>query len=501
MKRDSLLKLLLFCVAIIFVQTIKAEEACFEIVEYNKDADRFTLKSFGKVPSGSSAEFHNEYGATTGNRYNQIPRNKSAAFYLYGWQGCIINSITFNMCSNNAKGSLSVTITANDIELYKMPTIDFNDENWYGEWVSKDLGIYVDITKTMSTQHEIKPTEDIEILIKGGTQEGSVYINRITIDYTPINATTTSPMGYQYTKLTKNSSIEAGDVVILYRNGYAASDIDTLVANPYMDVYGVANTSNVYEPELMYFTLGKDEGKWTFTNQYNQKLGAKKEKHLVWDSANTTWDITLTYEGAEIANCNANCGTIRYNAPAESYARFSNYTSKTLQLPFLYKRIKQNEQTKATSIQLNATSRTLKLCQDTAILKATFTPKTTTDQRLTWEVSDESIATVRNGIIKLLAIGTTIVYARTTDGSDIEASCTINVVDCESALDVVEVSLPFQIENNTLHFSLVKEMAIEIFTTNGQLITSKKARGTFQITLKSGIYIVRIGEQIIKITI
>ena len=44
-------------------------------------------------------------------------------------------------------------------------------------------------------------------------------------------------------------------------------------------------------------------------------------------------------------------------------------------------------------------------------------------------------------------------------------------------------------------------MAIEIFTTNGQLITSKKARGTFQITLKSGIYIVRIGEQIIKITI
>lgn len=502
MKRFFVLKqaIVLF-VSVLTATTLCANEVCYEIVEYDQDADRFTLKSFGEAPSGSSAEFYSEYGATTGNRYNQIPRNKSAAFYLDGWQGCIINSITFNMCSNNSKGALAITVTAGSVEIFKMPTTDFNDENWYGEWVSKDLGIYVDVTKAMSLNYEIQTDEEVEILIKGGTQEGSVYINRIAIDYTPVAATTESPLGYQYTKLDKNSTFEEGDMVIIYRSGYAAGNIDTSVTNPYMDVYGIASTSNVYEPELMYFTLGKEGEAWTFTNQYNQKLGAKTEKHLVWDTDNTSWNITLTYNGAEITNTNAGCGTIRYNTPTGSYARFSNYTSNTLPLPFLYKRVKQNEPTQATAIQLNATKKSLTLCQDTAVLKVAFTPKTTTDQRIVWEVSDESVATVRNGIVRPISKGTATVYARTTDGSNLEANCTIEVTECESALEVVEVTPPFYIENETLHFNLPKEQLVEIFTANGQLVASEKRKGAFQIALKTGVYIVRIAYQSIKITI
>ena len=56
--------------------TMQAAEAVYRIVEYNKTTGEFELAASGMVPKGSWVYFENEYGATTGNRYNQIPRNR-----------------------------------------------------------------------------------------------------------------------------------------------------------------------------------------------------------------------------------------------------------------------------------------------------------------------------------------------------------------------------------------------------------------------------------------
>ncbi len=477
-----------------------AESVSYEIKNYDSDGDRFVLYAFGEAPSGSYVDFYNEFGATKGNRYNQIPRKQSAAFTLYGWQGCIINSITFNMCSNKSSGSFSISVAATNSDIFQMPVTDFNSSDWYGEWVSKDLGVYVDVFKAMTTSYEITPADTVEIAIKSGTQEGSVYIHRITIDYTPTTATTSNPMGYVYTKLGKNDTFAQGDMVILYRSGYAAGDIDTLVSNPYMDVYHVQSTSNVYEPALMYFTLNQQDDAWTLINQYNQALGAQGINHLVWDTANTTWHIALTFDGAEITNANTNCGIIKYNTPANSYARFSNYkTESSLPLPFLYKRVKQNEPIEANHITLGSTRRVVELCrQDTVVLKAQFSPSSTTDQRLQWHSSDNEVATVRDGIVHCHQAGTAIITA--TNGT-ISAECEIVAQQCESALENIQMPHTITINNQTIHLCLANATWVEIFSTDGKLITRTWAVSEFETTLKQGVYIIKLGVHTLKVSI
>lgn len=63
-----------------------AAEVVYRIVEYNKQTAEFEIAACGMVPRNSRAYFENEFGATTGNRYNQIPRNREAVLYLEGWQ-------------------------------------------------------------------------------------------------------------------------------------------------------------------------------------------------------------------------------------------------------------------------------------------------------------------------------------------------------------------------------------------------------------------------------
>ena len=109
------LSLILFILSLCSAQ---GAEAVYRIIEYNKSTDEFKLAAAGLVPQNSWAYFQNAYGATTGNRYNQIPRNQKATFTLEGWQGCTIHSITLSLCSNNKSGQLGWSIADGETTLY-----------------------------------------------------------------------------------------------------------------------------------------------------------------------------------------------------------------------------------------------------------------------------------------------------------------------------------------------------------------------------------------------
>lgn len=434
MKKN--LKLLLACVLLLLPCGLFAESVTYEIVEYNKDKADFTLKAYGQRPIGSEAFFENEYGATTGNRYNQIPRNKEATLYLTGWEGCVVNSVTLNMCSNAKSGAFALIVTNGSNTLYTMSAKDFESDEWFGQWVSKDLGVYVDLKKEMQETMTVG-SDELQIKLRGGTSEGSVYINRITIDYTPSAIGTESPMGWAFTKLEKNATLNEGDVVMMYRDGLAAGDIDGMQTSFYLDAIGVTSTSSVYESDIEYFTLAKDGVNWTLTNADGKKLGASGAQHLVWDEGVTTWSITLGYDGATIANTNTNYGTMRYNAPASSYPRFWNYKSTSLKLPYLYRRGAQNQPVASTAITLSASTREVDMAeQDTVVLKATFSPTIVTDTRVAWSSSDESVATVRSGIVNLHSTGTAIITAESLDGGSMN-TCTLNVKNTSTSIDVL----------------------------------------------------------------
>ena len=393
-----------------------AAEVVYRIVEYNKQTAEFEIAACGMVPRNSRVYFENEFGATTGNRYNQIPRNREAVLYLEGWQGCKVRSITFSMCSNNKSGQVGVALNDGGTTLYESAPVDFASSEWFGSWVSKDLGVYVDVTKQIDAT--AIATDDATIVVAGGRSEGSVYLDAITIDYDEDGVELESPLGWQYEKLTKKSTLNAGDEVMIYRNGAAAADFDGMDESHYLDAVAVPSTADVTSPDVLRFKLGKsaDGAAWTFTDQHGRKLGATGKQQLAWDEGATEWTVDLGYDGATIAPAGTEYGTLRYSTPDNNYARFNLYTSKSLPLPFLYRNGEQKQPEQSRSLAFAEEEQTVSLDAAHIGLRPTLLPKTTTDKRLRWTSSDESVATVAGGFVTLLGVGETTITAAAYDG-------------------------------------------------------------------------------------
>lgn len=405
-----------------------AAEVVYKIVEYNKQTAEFEIVACGMVPRNSRAYFENEFGATTGNRYNQIPRNREAVLYLEGWQGCKVRSITFSMCSNNKSGQVGVSLNDGGTTLYESAPVDFASSEWFGAWVSKDLGVYVDVTK--QTDAPAIATDDATIVVAGGRSEGSVYLDAITIDYDEDGVELESPLGWQYEKLTKESTLNAGDEVMIYRNGAAAADFDGMDESHYLDAVAVPSTSDVTSPDVLRFKLDKsvDGAAWTFTDQFSRQLGATGKQQLAWGEGATEWTVDLGYDGATIAPAGTEYGTLRYSTPDNSYARFNLYTSKSLPLPFLYLKGEQKQPEQSRSLAFAEEEQTVSLDAAHIGLRPTLLPKTTTDKRLRWTSSDESVATVAGGFVTLLGVGETTITAAAYDGG---AEATMRLVVTE----------------------------------------------------------------------
>lgn len=404
-----------------------AAEVVYKIVEYNKQTAEFKMAACGMVPRNSRAYFENEFGATTGNRYNQIPRNREAVLYLEGWQGCKVRSITLSMCSNNKSGQVGVALNDGGTTLYESAPVDFASSEWFGAWVSKDLGVYVDVTKQIDAP--AIATDDATIVVAGGRSEGSVYLDAITIDYDEDGVELESPLGWQYEKLTKKNTLNAGDEVMIYRNGAAAADFDGMDESHYLDAVAVPSTSDVTSPDVLRFTLGKiDAQNWTFTDQFGRQLGATGKQNLAWDEGTTEWTVDLGYDGATIAPAGTEYGTLRYSTPDNSYARFNLYISKSLPLPFLYLKGEQKQPEQSRSLAFAEEEQTVSLDAAHIGLRPTLLPKTTTDKRLHWSSSDESVATVAGGFVTLLGVGETTITAAAYDGG---AEATMRLVVTE----------------------------------------------------------------------
>ena len=81
----------------------------------------------------------------------------------------------------------------------------------------------------------------------------------------------------------------------------------------------------------------------------------------------------------------------------------------------------------ATSISLNNTSAEINT-GETLQLTATVLPSNATNKTVTWTTSNSSVATVSStGLVTAKAVGNATITARTTDGSNLSASCSVTV--------------------------------------------------------------------------
>ena len=65
---------------------------------------------------------------------------------------------------------------------------------------------------------------------------------------------------------------------------------------------------------------------------------------------------------------------------------------------------------------------------NTATITANILPQDASNKRLTWTSSNESVATVADGVVTAIGQGTAIITAKSTDGSNVSANCQVTVV-------------------------------------------------------------------------
>jgi hypothetical protein len=113
------------------------------------------------------------------------------------------------------------------------------------------------------------------------------------------------------------------------------------------------------------------------------------------------------------------------------------------------------------------------------VVKATVNPANATFPALVWESSDETIATVNNGLVQALKEGTVTITAKATDGSDVQAQITVTVTP--------EVREPYAVnfDKNTTSSQKHRKITTISLTEEGgeaQVIEINEAKSYFDKT-------------------
>ena len=174
----------------------------------------------------------------------------------------------------------------------------------------------------------------------------------------------------------------------------------------------------------------------------------------------------------------------------------NNYASRTLHVPVgtvsayqadtkwsqYFGSIVEMYPVPATSIELDKWSATF-VKGETLQLTATVLPDITTNKSVVWASSNPAVATVdENGLVTAVEIGDARITASTTDGSNLSASCVVNVVNestdnyfyiCQDAevLHGETITITVQMSNN----EMISAFQTDIFLPEGFTLETNEA--------------------------
>ncbi|MBD5257371.1 MAG: leucine-rich repeat protein [Barnesiella sp.] len=149
----------------------------------------------------------------------------------------------------------------------------------------------------------------------------------------------------------------------------------------------------------------------------------------------------------------------------------------------------------ATSIALNITEVELGY-EETVQLVATVMPDDATDKSVTWASADEAVATVdENGLVTAVAKGTTTITATTVDG--LTAECIVTVKASSGVDGIYGDGVSVTANGGVITVSGAGVKVVRVMTTDGKLVFT--AHGDCKGNVVPGIYIVAVGEAVVKV--
>ena len=171
-------------------------------------------------------------------------------------------------------------------------------------------------------------------------------------------------------------------------------------------------------------------------NKTNAEINTGETLQLtatVLPSNATNKTVTWTTSNSSVATVSSNgLVTAKYPGTATITARTTDGSNLSASCSVT---VKQNV-VLATSISLSKTSAELSE-GNTMQLSATVLPSNATNKTVTWTTSNSSVATVgSNGLVTAKAVGNATITAMTTDGSNLSATCVINVININNNEDL-----------------------------------------------------------------
>ena len=158
--------------------------------------------------------------------------------------------------------------------------------------------------------------------------------------------------------------------------------------------------------------------------------------------------------------------------------------------------------TLAVSIELDQTEVSVEEKSDLQ-LTATILPEHTTNKEVAWSSSDKWVATVDNtGLVTMYSAGEVIITATTTDGSNLSATCRINVysgIDGVNGDNVIVATIGDNIVVKNAQLGSI----VRVYAADGSIISSEVATDgdvVVEAPIK-GVYIVSVNGKTFKVMV
>ena len=175
------------------------------------------------------------------------------------------------------------------------------------------------------------------------------------------------------------------------------------------------------------FTLAQAGGDyWTLTDVYGRKLGATAVNKLAWDEGTTEWSILMSSSNAVIINKTKEFGRICFNPNSDTVTTYRSVTGTDLVYPQLF-RLSETKLVYPTSISLEGKEQIG--MGRSARMSIKYLPEDTNSLNdVVWSSSNETVATVKNGVVSALSIGQATITAKTkSKNSYLESSFVVEI--------------------------------------------------------------------------
>ncbi len=349
---------------------------------------------------------------------NAFPSTTKIYYYA---SGVSLNKSSLTFSALNTTQTLTATVSpsnaANKTLTWASSNTDVATVSSGGVVTAKGNG-----TATITAKTTDGSNKSATCTVTVTVQATGVTLNKTTLNFSALNTTQTltaivSPSGANQTVTwtssnTNVATVSSSGVVTAKDNGTATITAKTtdgrrLTATCTVTVAVQATGISLNKTTLNFSALNTTQ---TLTATVSPSNAANNT--LTWASSNT--DVATVSSGGVV--------TAKGNGTATITAKTTDGSNKSATCTVTVT-------VQATGVTLNKTTLNFSALNTTQTLTATVSPDNAANKTLTWASSNTDVATVSSsGVVTATGYGTATITAKTTDGSNKSATCTVTVV-------------------------------------------------------------------------